>query len=85
MWTTSLLPTYPQPNKFSILNSEGCREKFAEQEPASSVLVVERRSVEAEKSIPLLTLRKMEVFANHRPKRRRRDATEDYLESGAAA
>ena len=85
MWTTSLLPTYPQPNKFLIWNGEGYLERFAEQKPASSVLVVERRSVEAEKSIPLLTQRKMELFANHRPKRRRRDATEDYLESGAAA
>ena len=80
-----MLPTYPQPNKFLIWNSEGYLERFAEQEPASSVLVVERRSVEAERSIPLLTLRKMEVYANHRPQRRRRDAAQDYLESGAAA
>jgi hypothetical protein len=45
-------------------------------------------SVETERSIPLLTLRKMEVLevgTSHRPKRRRRDAAEDYLESGAQA
>jgi hypothetical protein len=85
MWTTSVLPTYPQPNKFLILESEGCREKFAEQEAAQSALVVERRSVEVERSIPLPPLRKMEACANHRPKRRRRDAAQDDLESGAAA
>jgi hypothetical protein len=84
MWTTSVLPTYPQPNKFLILKNEDCREKFAEEECAESEAVLERRSVEAERSIPLLALRKMEVCTNHRPKRRRRDAAQDYLESGTA-
>jgi hypothetical protein len=84
MWTTSVLPTYPQPNKFLIVTNEIGREKFAEQEPAWSALFVEPRSVETEKSIPLLTPRQIKVCPHHPPKRRRRDAAQDYLESGAA-
>jgi hypothetical protein len=84
MWTTSVLPTYPQPNKLLIVTNEVGREKCAEQELAWSALFVERRAVEMEKSIPLLTLRQIKVCPHHPPKRRRRDAAQDYLEWGAA-
>jgi hypothetical protein len=84
MWTTSVLPTYPQPNKFVIMKNEVRLQKFADQEPAWSALRVEHRSVEMEKSIPLLTPRQRKVCPHHLLKRRRRDAAQDYLESGAA-
>jgi hypothetical protein len=51
MWTTSVLPTYPQPNKFLIVSNEVRGERFAEQEPAWSALLEKPRSVETEKSI----------------------------------
>jgi hypothetical protein len=84
MWTTSVLPTYPQPNKLVVVNNEVRRQKSAEQEAAWSAPLVEQGSVETEKSIPLLTPRQIKVCPHHRPKRRRRDAAQDYLESGAA-
>jgi hypothetical protein len=84
MWTTPVLPTYPQPNEFLIRNEEAGGEKFPGHEPAWSARLVERRAVDTDKSIPLLTPRQITVCPHHRPKRRRRDAAQDYLESGAA-
>jgi hypothetical protein len=42
MWTTSLLPTYPQPKRFLIMNTEGSVEEPAEKESASLKLIEER-------------------------------------------